>query len=309
MTYRQEMGCLARELGHLLSEGGRVPSIDLPAAVAGHSAVVSLLRAVHADVVRPEWTGATRLGPPLFNQPTPTLQPLKPTPPGPAATAAGQLWRTVAEWATAAQYEWHQSSLASRPSGKAAWSEVADLAAMAEAVAHLNGDIADSLAEAGRWEDARALRSSQPELLDTARKVRLAAATGPLPAASDLRPAGSGEILLVPTPEALPSAMNRLASLVTQAENLPPAQVHLISGVVAETATAAARALRQPGDPAPRALLEHARRLAAMTNPPGTSPRSAWATGKPPPKRNAFASSCRAFASEEPRCLRKLPAG
>lgn len=265
MTYRQEMGRLARELGHLLDEGGRVPGIDIPSAVAGHTAVVNLLRTVHTDVTRPEWSSAAPLGQALFAQPTPTHQPLTPAPSGPAATTTGQRWRTVTEAASAAQYEWHQSSAASRPAAQAAWSEIADLAAIAEAVAHLNGDLADSLAEAGRWADAHAIRKSQPELLEAATKVRAVATANPLPVPPELEPALTSEIVLVPTPEALPQALERLSALTIAALDLPPAQVELISQVAAETASAAARSLRQPGDPAAPALLEHARRLSAVT--------------------------------------------
>lgn len=266
MTYRQEMGRLSRELGKLLLEGGRVPGVDLPAAVAGHASVVRLLRAVHDELVPPEWIGVTDLGHVLFDQPNATDRPLRPGPSAPAASRAGERWGNVAEWATAAQHEWHQSTLTSRPTGRAAWSEVADLASLAETIGLLDADIADSLAEAGRWHDAQNFRNSQPKLLATAQNVRtLVAEAGPLPTAPDLKPATTGEVLLIPTPEALPQALDRLSVLITSAADLPPAQVELISGVVAETAIASATALHRNGDPASTALREHAHRLSAVT--------------------------------------------
>ena len=46
MTYRQEMGRIARAVAQLLEERGTVPTEDLSAALAGHSALVGLLRSV-----------------------------------------------------------------------------------------------------------------------------------------------------------------------------------------------------------------------------------------------------------------------
>jgi hypothetical protein len=264
MTYRQEMARLSRELGKLLIEGGQVPGVDISAAVAGHASVVRLLRAVHADLVSPDWDGVKDLGYVLFAQHCATERPLVPGPPGPPASKAGEMWRNVTEWATAAQHEWHQSTLSSRPFGETAWSEIADTASIAEAIGQLNGDIADSLAEAGRWFDASNFRANQSGLLEIAQEVRHVAALHPLPPAPDLKPALTDHLLLVPTPEAIPQAVERLRSFITSTDNLPPAQVELISRTVTELAAAAAAALRHTGGSAPQALREFAHRLSAV---------------------------------------------
>jgi hypothetical protein len=171
----------------------------------------------------------------------------------------------VARAANFAQQEWDQSTLASRPFGDAAWSEIADVATLAEAVGLLDEDIAHSLNAVGRWREAADFRTSQTGLIGVAQEVRRLAGTGPLPTAQDLQPITPETVIPVPTPKQLPEALEHLTALINSANNLPPAQVELISRVVAETAVYAAGALRQPGDPAPAALRAHAERLSAVT--------------------------------------------
>lgn len=92
------------------------------------------------------------------------------------------------------------------------------------------------------------------------------AATGPLPTTTDLETAlVFDEVLMVPTPEALPAALTRLRELTLSEFNLPPAQVELINKVTAEAALAAAAALGPPGDPVPSALRDHAHHLGDAT--------------------------------------------
>jgi hypothetical protein len=259
------MGRLAKDLSRLLIEGGKVPADDVRAAVAGHSSVVGLLRVVQTDLSTAEWRGVGELSHKLADQPRVTDQPLTSVLVSPPSSEAGQLWRNVARLATTAQQEWQQSSAASRPFGPAAWSEIADIAAMAEAIGLLDGDIADSLNAVGRWREASDFRASQFGLIDIAQEVRRLAATGPLPTGPELKPAAVERIVPITTPKTLPDALHALSTLVASANNLPPAQIEQISLIVAEAAKTAAAALRQPADTAPSALLEHAKRLSAVT--------------------------------------------
>jgi len=221
MTYRQEMGRLAREIAKLLSEGGRVPGEDVRAALAGHSSVVGLLRAVQADMAATEWRGVTDLSQELARQPRINDQPLTSIIQRPTASRAGELWARVAKTATIAENEWHQSTLASRPYGNAAWSEIADIASLSEAIGLLDGDIADSLNAAGRWRDAADFRASQSGLIAIAQEVRRLAGTGPLPTAKDLQPITPETVILAPTQHVIPEALEHLAVLVNSANNLP----------------------------------------------------------------------------------------
>lgn len=151
MTYRQEMGRLAQELGKLLVDGGRVPEYDLPDALAEHTAVIRLLTTVHSEVAATPLVGLGNLGYRLAAQPQIADLPSGFGAPEPTATEAGAQWRNVAAWATQAEREWETATMRSRPVGKQAWTEIADLGAVAEAIGVLNGDLTDSLAEARRW--------------------------------------------------------------------------------------------------------------------------------------------------------------
>lgn len=197
MTYRQEMGRLSRALAKLLGEGGTVPMADVPVAVAGQSSVIGLLRAVQADLAATEWRGVTNLSTELARQPRVTDQPLTTVLQVEPTSRAGRLWRDVAKAATVAEHDWHQSTLALRPFGAAAWSEIADVAVMAEAVGLLDGDIADSLNKARRWRDAAEFRASQPGLIALALRAHadgLAKITGHSKRIAPLR-MGSGKAI------------------------------------------------------------------------------------------------------------------
>lgn len=276
MSYRQEMARLSRAVGELLARGGAVHADDVRAALAGHSSLVGLLKQVHRDV-----TGASavryqsitelerhpvaQLGGWLNRQPWISDQPLSIVLNTESVSRAGELWREVAEAATLAQADWDRSAAESRPTADFAWSEIADVAVLAEAVAVLDEDIADSLAAAGRWRDAVDFRAAaRAGLRVTAREVFTLASTGPLPIAADPRPPTPTKVMIGLTPAALPEALGRLDGLLTATTQIPPAQVAAISRVLAETALSAAAALESASPPVVAALKEHAARLAAV---------------------------------------------
>jgi hypothetical protein len=60
----------------------------------------------------------------------------------------------VAKSATVAEHDWSDAVPISRPTGEQAEAEMGDIGALTEAVAVLNGDIADSLNATARWVDA-----------------------------------------------------------------------------------------------------------------------------------------------------------
>lgn len=263
MTYRQEMARLAGELGKLLIEGGRVPEFDIPYALAGHAAVLQLLTTVHQDLAVRLRTGIADLEQQLANQPLFVNMAPYFSRPGPTAVETGERWRNVAESATKAEQEWRLSTTESRPTGRAAWAEMADVSYLAEAVGLLNAEIADSLAEACNWSDASAFRAGQSGLLETARQIQRLTASDPLPTRVDLEPLDTDEIVTISSQEMLPKALKRLPHLVLNSYDLPPGQLDLITYVTAETAKLTASSLGEISSAATNALQEQARRLSA----------------------------------------------
>lgn len=240
MTYRQEMHRLTGSIAALLS-AGTVPGDDVRAALAGHVALVELLNTVHHDLA-PSGEGAVALlGRLLRDQPRRTEQPLSDVLAADAASAAGQHWREVAKSATLAEHYWRTAVPFTRPQGDAAWTEMADIAALSRAVATLDGDVAESLNHVGRWQDAATYRTAaQSGLRGVAGEVQALAATGPLPPAADLRPRATRTLLLVRRPDDLPAALRQLGHLAATATAINPAHVGFACRAVAETALVAA---------------------------------------------------------------------
>lgn len=280
MSYRAEMAELSRQLGLLLAAGDQVPAADLPAAVGGHAAVVHLLRTVHGDLtsrvnardtsilVEAERNPVAVLGRLIHRSPAPIL-----TAPTDVLTAitesvAGERWRACTRAAVLAQHHWSNASSASLPTGNAAWSEMADVAAISEAIAVLRGDLSRSLAKAGRFIEADQLRiGAESGLRLIGHRVRTVAGYGDLPIAPELVPAMAPNVLAVRTAEALPEAYARLASFTAAAGVLSPQDVVLIGRTNALGAITAASALESGGDPyGARVLLKHAERLALVTD-------------------------------------------
>jgi hypothetical protein len=264
MTYRQEMYRLASAARELVREGGQVPAVDIPAALVGHCSVAALLCQVDRDIGMPRWE-VRELGKLLARQPRMIDQPLSAVLDAAAAGRAGHLWREVARAATVAHHDWRQSLPVSRPFGKTSWSEVSDVASLAEALACLDGDLADSLLGAGRWSDAQRFAIDQPALLSAARSVRLLTASGPLPRARELEAAPAGRVLVGLTPTSLPQAVRRLSALLIGTGDIAPLHIELISRAAAETVLAAASSLGQArACPPTDVLREHASCLAAV---------------------------------------------
>jgi hypothetical protein len=276
MTYREEMSRLAHALGRLLTDGGTVAASDIPAAVAGHASTVALLSELHADLTGaapgPHWQTVTELerhpvgllGRVLSHQPRVTDQPfsqvLQALPAGPA----GRHWREVAKAATLAQYDWQRAAPQTRPTGDAAWSELADVAHLAEAIAVLDGDIADSLSAAGRLKEASDFRQAgRSGLRVVAREVRELASTGFLPEGPEVRATRHTRVLITTDPAELPASLRRLDDLVVGAHNITPVQVSMVSRVLAESASTAARTIEEIGASGPaKALRQQAAQLA-----------------------------------------------
>jgi len=276
VSYRADTADLARTLGELLTEGGRVPPGDLPAPLCAHTATIGLLIDVHRDIthasavpVQPHIAQAERqpialLGRLLGESPRisdqPVIDALRPT----GESAAGERWRAVTRAATLAQHAWTSAEPRSRPTGDAAWSELADVAALAEGLAVLRHDLADSLIDAGRLADADTMRrAAQSGLRIVAAEVRHLAATGRLPVAADLIPPIPTRVLIVASPCALPESFRRLGAMLRTVQDISPAHVELVARAAARGAIGAGHAFERAGDSAgAKVLTEHGRRLA-----------------------------------------------
>ncbi len=202
MTYREEAGLVSLTVHELLTDGATAPSADLPAALAGHASLVAMLTELHThltDGVRPprredvtelERRPIALLGKMLKNQPSIIDQPFSDILQSQPAGAAGKAWRELAKSATLAQFEWQHARPETLPRGDAAWSEIADLAYLAEAVAILDVDVADSLSAAGRFSEASRFRAAGTSGLRLA--AREVHETSPLPAACPQTPTCGG---------------------------------------------------------------------------------------------------------------------
>jgi hypothetical protein len=271
MTYRPEMERLSTAIAELLKDGATVPGDDIRAAVAGHAALVDLLRRVEHDLAI-ETPHTLEIQHQLKHQPRVTDQPLTDVLTAPAASRAGELWRDVARSAVIAKHEWENSLSASRPTGKHAHYELADIRALAEAVAVLNGDVADSLNAGARWMDAAEFRARQTPLLVAARTMATVVNAGPrVRPVPDLKSRTVDSVILCRTPNDLPDAFHRLARIIATTD-VPPQHVDLIAGAISDASFSAAATLGTMQSPAHLPLIEHATRLAAVA---GTSRRIA----------------------------------
>ena len=250
MTYRQEMHQLAVSVSALLTDGATVPGDDVRAALVGHLAMVELLSAVHHDLAPPDGDPIAVLGRMLREQPRRLDQPLTYVLAAQAACTAGQHWRETAKAATLAEHYWRTAVPFSRPHGDAAWTEIADIAALSQAVAALDLDIADSFNRVGRWQDAAIYRSAgQSGLRVAAIEAQALAATGLLPAAADLLPDPVRTVLSVRRPDELPAALRRLSHLAATSTTISPQHVGLACRAVAEASLLAAAGFQRAGQP------------------------------------------------------------
>jgi hypothetical protein len=278
MTYRQEMNRLATTMRALLEEGGTVPAGDLRVALPAHAALTDLLTQVETDLALThrslaQLRLALRRQPRNLEVPTygnelgSSTAPDPRTPAIPTSSRAGQLWQDAARSATAAQHNWQHAIPGTRPTGLAARGELADIAALAEATAVLNRDLADSLLAAGRSQDAAEYHRAGMDLLAAARTVRAAITDQVLPPTIELQPhLTAGLSLLRRTPPSLPESLHRLTGLLADTATISAAHLDLITRALAQTADWAATTLeRQAITPASTSVLrEHASRLAAI---------------------------------------------
>ena len=300
MTYREHVHALSTAMSTLLRDGGQVAAADLDQALASQTALVRLLHTVHADVTgivhpstRPDLRGLEEapvalLSRMLRDHPATADLPISAAAAVSAASPAGELWRQIGRHATVAEHDWRTALPASRPTGDARWTETADIAALSEGLAVLSGDLADSLASAGRLTDAdRFRRASTSGLASTAGAVRRLAQAGPTPAPADVTATASRRVIVVRDAEHLPAALHRLGHLLRSATDIAPAHVQLVARALATAALAGAQGLTAGVESTQAAgtLRRHADRLADVT----ASPRrvAALVPGDPAPLAQA----------------------
>jgi hypothetical protein len=179
-------------------------------------------------------------------------EPFEPRQPSssPASEVANEQWQGLARAVEVAAHEWSSSDRASRPTGERAWAAVADVAAVAEAAALLDRDLAASHPGArgpgirDRWEIAVA-----------AEQVRQLAVSGPLLSPPPLRPAPHRlKPVRVRGIDTVPPALANLAMLVAGARGLRPDTLGALAATHARTLHTLAGALAATGPQSQRAV-------------------------------------------------------
>jgi hypothetical protein len=283
MTYREHMHALAVAMSDLLRDGGQVAPADLDLALTAHATVVQLLQTMHRDVTgiahspEPANLGGLErhpvavLGRVLRNQPqlaSVALSDVAAAVGDPAANA----WRDVARHAAVAAHDWQTATPGSRPRGEAAWSEIADVAALSESVAVLTQDLAAVAARTDRRGLADRLSDAATSgLAPAAVAVRTLAESGPTPRGGETVPTPTRLILRVRVPEHLPAGLDRLAHLIRTSSAISPIHLQLVARVLGAAARASGDALADAGhafDTAARSLREHAGALLAVASAP-----------------------------------------
>jgi hypothetical protein len=145
-------------------------------------------------------------------------------------------------------HEWQTATPATRPHGEAAWSEIADVAALGEGIAVLTHDLAESADRAGRRDIAdRLSEAATSGLGPTAAAVRALAESGPTPRGTETVPTPTRLILRVRAPEHLPAALDRLSHLMLTAPSISPTHVQLVARVLAVASRLSGDALASAG--------------------------------------------------------------
>lgn len=271
MSYAQQTSGLARTLAHLLADGPQdLDDVALAQALLARSATLILANTVHAHVTgrATPWV-ASRVAA-LATDPVGVLGRLltdHPRIPGTMAptdaldasssSPAGVHWRRAARQALLAQDEWDRRTGFPAAVRHQAWALLADVAALTEAVACLERDLARAAATPGHGTLADALHDA------TGRGLRLAAATvralasdGPLqdPDITSRR-TPPARVVQVRTPRDLPRAELQLCHLLHRAEPVRAEHAAQIAIGQARLAAAASRVLRRaavgPGDDRP----------------------------------------------------------
>jgi hypothetical protein len=172
----------------------------------------------------------------------------------PARTAAhvtetaNDHWERLGDAAEIVTHEWASSDPASRPTGEHAWTRIADVAALAQAAATLDGHLVEADTVAPK------LLGASVEIGLAADHARRYATSGPLPQPEPLRPEPHH---LVPTPvrqlRDVPAGITQLATLVTTAGHLRPDIIGALVTAHARTLDTLAAALTATSPPAHRA--------------------------------------------------------
>jgi hypothetical protein len=171
-------------------------------------------------------------------------------PSSPAGEAANEQWRGLARAVEVAAHEWSSSDRASRPTGERAWAAVADVAAVAEAAALLDRDLAASH-PGTRGPDIR----DRWEIAVAAEQVRQLAVSGPLLVPPPLRPAPHRlKPVRVRGIDTVPPALANLAMLVAGARSLRPDTLGALAATHARTLHTLAGALAATGPQSQRAV-------------------------------------------------------
>lgn len=281
MTYRDTMSELAATLARTITAGSPIPERDLDVALTGYQATIDLLRGIHRDLTGSSQQATPRLISEAERNPVgllgtlladiPRLAPLSPTEAltQPTRSGAGARWQQITRNAVLGAAAWDAAGPAGRPSGDAAWTELADIAALAQGVVAASDDLAGSLARAGRHTDAEAVRMVGQSGLGVAAEHtgRRAATTAQHPAFTLHLPPGPATSPLLPRgPHDLPEAFRRLTELLHKAAAVAPRDVELIALSIATAAHIGSQSLTRTGIPQDAALAgvlrEHAELLA-----------------------------------------------
>lgn len=263
MSYAVESCALAGGLSRLLAHGStELDSIGYAQALIARSATLTLAADVHREVagIRRHAVGRTVtdlenhpvavLGRVLSEQPRPRPQ-LAPTDAlnATSLTTAGRQWGAAARHAILAHHEW-LTGLRRAWAPVQAWTALADVAALAEAVTVLDRDLTIAATSLGRGEDAAELASAAASGLRlTAAQVQTLARAGPLAAwPIDRIPLERGRVHQVTSTADLPQAQANLVSLLSQTRSLRPEHANQIAIGQARNATTIARTLHELTD-------------------------------------------------------------
>lgn len=257
MTFESDMTELGHTVGRLLIRQEPVPPAHVDTAMTGHAALAGLLLQLHRDVTGVssvvtrdrtvhdlERHPVALLGTLLRDQPVMARQPLSDALAAPRSPDQ-LLWSDLIRHATLVHHEWTCADPRSWPRGDAAWSVLADVGALAEASAHLSGDLATGLALAGRDEDAAHFSvAARSGLRLTAREVTVLALSGPTQA-PEIVPKDPRKVVRVRSAQDLPAALRRATALVRGARYLSPLSVSRLGAAHARTMLNAADALER----------------------------------------------------------------
>ena len=162
-----------------------------------------------------------------------------------STTPAGEEWRHAARHALLADHDWREGRHPAWAPARA-WSVLADAAALTEAVATLDRDLASTARSLGRDSDAAVLRGSAASgLREAAVEVQALARFGPLAAVhiSSTRSA-LGQVVMIRSDADLPAASSQLFTALTGAAHLRPEHAVQIALSQARGAAVLASVLR-----------------------------------------------------------------